>query len=359
MSLRWGEGGSSAWDYCHEHGIIAMGYYIDVPTEDGYKSVPVVRDCSKITEGEFDRQWRVKWKENTNGRASLHKLAYEMNIGDIVYIKEGTRIVGRGKVISDYKFDAEGIIKDNPEILWEHYREIQWDEDFKPIDIKLGSELTTVLELDKMKMNKLLTAEKNNNSEEMISMVTKQEIANKQLKKENINEYFTNFVNAYNMNEGLCEDHQTKDEDYVILKVPVVAYAIIKDKVGLISRPITQKLVEPDYYDKKGNISVSIDYDITTGAVFDGTEELVSIVPCNTLTFAVYGKMPGSVIIEKKIVDILVKKDRISPDNECEKFLGYEFVGYPKSNWVARLKELWINYLMNAWEIVEDNKNKK
>lgn len=192
----------------------------------------------------------------------------------------------------------------------------------------------------------------------MINMVTKQELQDKQLKKENMLNYFTNFVNDFPMKEGLCEDFLTKDENYTILKVPVVAYAIIRNGNELISRPISTKLVEPDYINAKGEMCISIDLDISTGAVIADDEELVNVVPCNTLTLAVYGRTPDMEITEKKIVDMLIKSDRIKPQNELEIFLGYEFVGKINTNWVARLKELWIYRLMNAWEIVEDNKNK-
>lgn len=162
MSLRWGKGGPSAWNYCHEHGIVAMGYYHDVPTENGIVWAPVVRDCSKITEEECIRQLKAKLKNHPKCRKFLHDFIYETKIGDTIYIKEGPEIVGKGKVISDYKFDPEGIIKDNPEIQWEHYKEIEWDENFKPVKVFLGQEILTILELDKVAINKMLEAEKNN-----------------------------------------------------------------------------------------------------------------------------------------------------------------------------------------------------
>lgn len=46
----------------------------------------------------------------------------------------------------------------------------------------------------------------------------------------------------------------------------------------------------------------------------------------------------------------------IKPQDVRELFMGYEFVGKINTNWVARIKELWIFNLINAWGIVEDSK---
>ena len=138
MAFRVGPQGDEMWPDCRKRGIAAIGYY----TSDGR---PIVGDCSKLTENEYDNLWRRKDPKNTTGRASLRNVAYRMKIGDMIYVKQGPYIVGRGKVTSGYQH--------NPRILkgtaseWEHFVKVDWETDFHPIKILLGAELTTVLPL--------------------------------------------------------------------------------------------------------------------------------------------------------------------------------------------------------------------
>ncbi len=132
MAFRVGSQGEEMWPDCYRRGIAAIGYY----TAEGK---PIVRDCSKLTEDEYDQLWREKDPKNTSGRASLRNLAYRMKVGDVIYVKQGPQIVGRGKVISGYQY--------NPRILrgaateWEHFVRVDWEPDFRPVKILLGAEL--------------------------------------------------------------------------------------------------------------------------------------------------------------------------------------------------------------------------
>ena len=137
MAFRWGsEGRELSWK-CRKLGIAAIGYY--------GRWQPIVRDCSKMPKAAFGEAWRKKWPGNTAGRVSLWRFAREMDRGDIIYVKQGPNIVGRGVVISDYRYQP-GVMRD-PKCRWEHYRRVDWDPTFKPVPLLLGAELFTVLPL--------------------------------------------------------------------------------------------------------------------------------------------------------------------------------------------------------------------
>lgn len=126
----------SYWDYCHENGIIAMGYRLE---DDEGNLEPVVGDCSKLSIGEYNRLWHERYPNNGTRQTSLKRFAYDMKIGDIVYIKDNGIVVGKGKITSGYKFDPRGKVvgPDYPEErAWEHYREVEWFDDFEPLNAK-------------------------------------------------------------------------------------------------------------------------------------------------------------------------------------------------------------------------------
>jgi len=80
-----------------------------------------------------------------------------MKIGDVIYVKQGTEIVGRGKITSPYKYDPS-ILKGSKVVDWHHYVKVDWEKNFKQVKICLGAELVTVLRLDGDRLQKLKTA---------------------------------------------------------------------------------------------------------------------------------------------------------------------------------------------------------
>lgn len=148
MAFRIGSRGDEMWPECKQRGIAAIGYY-----KDGQR---IVGDCSKLTEDEYNDIWRRKDPRNTTGRVSLRNVAYRMSVGDVIYVKQGPEIVGRGTVTSPYKY--------NPSILkgaktkWEHFVRVKWDADFDAIEIPLGAELITVLQLEGRRLRRLQAA---------------------------------------------------------------------------------------------------------------------------------------------------------------------------------------------------------
>ena len=76
-------------------------------------------------------------------KASLRRLAYEMKEGDIIYVKQGPKIVGKGIVKGPYQFDSKfRLIVPNGK-PWAHQVPVEWAADFPEIKILLGSEPLT------------------------------------------------------------------------------------------------------------------------------------------------------------------------------------------------------------------------
>ena len=134
------------WEQCRKQGIAAMGYY----DEDGE---PIVGDCSKISEKEFDTIWRASGVLVPSAQSSLKHVAFHMEIGDIIYAKQGTNIVGKGTVTEEYDYEP-GIVKQDG-VRWEHYVKVDWDDDFKPFTLNLGANPNIVLELNQERIDKI------------------------------------------------------------------------------------------------------------------------------------------------------------------------------------------------------------
>ena len=56
MAFRIGIQGYEMWPECYKRGIAALGYY-------DMDRTPIVEDCSKLTEDEYNEIWRRKWPE--------------------------------------------------------------------------------------------------------------------------------------------------------------------------------------------------------------------------------------------------------------------------------------------------------
>jgi predicted Mrr-cat superfamily restriction endonuclease len=108
-----------------------------------YESVDDL-DLSKWLYNEPAEQWS---QLSSSQKASIRRVAYEMRKGDIIYVKQGTRIVGRGKVLGGYTYRLNDDIIDDSGDVWPHQVPVKWETDFTPISILLGGELITVLKL--------------------------------------------------------------------------------------------------------------------------------------------------------------------------------------------------------------------
>ena len=132
------------WPDCFRLGVAAITYR---PLEK--------TDLSKYLEGEPKELWA---QLEATQKASLRRVAYEMKQGDVIFVKEGPEIVGRGVVEGGkeraYEFDSGGRLKTPSGLTWSHQVPVKWASDFPPVKIFLGSEPLTVKELspDKLKL---------------------------------------------------------------------------------------------------------------------------------------------------------------------------------------------------------------
>jgi len=83
MSFRAGSQGHEMWPDCFRLGVAAITYY------------PLERtDLSKYREGEPQKLWA---QLKPTQKASLRRVAYEMKARDVIYVKQGPKIVSKGK----------------------------------------------------------------------------------------------------------------------------------------------------------------------------------------------------------------------------------------------------------------------
>ena len=119
MSFRDGINGPEMWPDCFNRGIAALSYY----TPDGEL---VVQDCRNITKQEYESIWKQKRPKANPARYSLRNFAYNIKKHDIIYVKQGPYIVGKGEVVKEYQFDPN-ILK-GTKAKWEHYVEVDWQK---------------------------------------------------------------------------------------------------------------------------------------------------------------------------------------------------------------------------------------
>ena len=145
MSMRAGNQGPKMWPYCYELGVAAITYppqFSDI-------------DLSQYPKLEPAHLWT---QLAPNQYASLCRVAYEMKKGDVIYVKEGPRIVGKGIVKGSYQFDHQHRLVDPYGNPWPHQVPVDWEHNFEPIDIKLGAEPITVLPLLDARLQRLEAA---------------------------------------------------------------------------------------------------------------------------------------------------------------------------------------------------------
>ncbi|HEV2986992.1 MAG TPA: hypothetical protein VG759_01015 [Candidatus Angelobacter sp.] len=146
MSFRAGNHGHEMWPECVRLGVAAITYY------------PLERtDLSRYPESEPRRLWK---QLAVSQKVSLRRVAYEMQGGDIIYVKQGPKIVGKGTIQGAlnqraYKFDSRFQITDPQGVPWAHQVPVDWSGDFPQIDMLLGSEQYTVKELSEQEVARI------------------------------------------------------------------------------------------------------------------------------------------------------------------------------------------------------------
>jgi hypothetical protein len=138
MSFRVGNRGKKMWPDCQRLGIAAITYSHLART-----------DLSSRPQGEPKDLWN---KLEPTQKASLRRLAYEMESGDVIYVKQGTKIVGRGVVKGPrgrraYQFDSAFRLVDPNGYPWSHQVPVDWSPNFPRVRLLLGGEQVTLKKL--------------------------------------------------------------------------------------------------------------------------------------------------------------------------------------------------------------------
>jgi hypothetical protein len=141
MSFRCGNRGPKMWPDCLRFGVAALTYS------------PIHKtDLTRHLQEEPRQLWA---RLAPAQKASLKRVAYEMEKGDTIYVKEGRHIIGRGTVLGPYRYDRGNRIRDPNGFYWNHQVPVRWQTDFPPIPILLGAEQFTVRPLSAEDVKKL------------------------------------------------------------------------------------------------------------------------------------------------------------------------------------------------------------
>jgi hypothetical protein len=131
MAFRVGKNGDELWPHCHRLGVAVIEYS---PVDN--------IDLSRYSEGEPRSAWsQLAAPQQT----SLKRLVYEMEVGDIVYVKQGPMIVGKGVVAGPYQFDKKNRIQDRSGTPWQHQRRVIWTPGFPEVPIQIGRQQVMTL----------------------------------------------------------------------------------------------------------------------------------------------------------------------------------------------------------------------
>jgi hypothetical protein len=146
MSFRVGNHGYEMWPQCLRLGVAAITYDPLIET-----------DLSKYPKGEPEELWN---QLEPTQKASLRRVVYEMKAGDLIYVKQGPKIVDKGIVKGPakgnaYAFDSEFRLRQPNGTPWAHQVPVDWSTDFPEIGILLGGEQVTVKELSSEEVNQI------------------------------------------------------------------------------------------------------------------------------------------------------------------------------------------------------------
>jgi len=146
MSLRVGNRGPSMWKECLRWSVAAITYS------------PLRRiDLSKHLRFEPHKRWA---ELKPTQKASLGRVAYEIEGGDVIYIREGSKVIGKGVVkgargARAYRFDSKFRVKDLNGTPWAHQVPVAWEPNFTEIPNSVGRDQLTVKPLTEVQVGKL------------------------------------------------------------------------------------------------------------------------------------------------------------------------------------------------------------
>ena len=145
MSFKEGNQGNSLWEDCRKYGVAAITYYAVADI-----------DLSKYSKMERPKNWNKLFPSQKN---CLDKIAYEMMPNDIIYVKDGHYIVGKGIIKSKYFLDINKKIIDGNDIPWQHQVEVQWQDEFYPFEYQFSTQRFTIVEITGETLTKLFAEE--------------------------------------------------------------------------------------------------------------------------------------------------------------------------------------------------------
>lgn len=70
---------------------------------------------------------------------------YQIEQDDIIYVKQGPNIVGRGVITGPYRFDKKNRIHDPEGRPWQHQRPVSWTFGFPEVRIQIGIQQAVAL----------------------------------------------------------------------------------------------------------------------------------------------------------------------------------------------------------------------
>jgi len=141
MSFRIGAAGTEMWPQCRALGLAAISY----------KPLCEV-DLSTHERGEPAEKWA---QLKTAQKASLEAFAFEMQPGDIIYVKQGPSIISRGLIEGPYQFEAALNLRDEKDMPWPHQLPVVWEPYFLAAKVQLGAEMSTVKKLSEEEIERL------------------------------------------------------------------------------------------------------------------------------------------------------------------------------------------------------------
>src|SRR5258708_19304893 len=117
MSFRAGNKGPKMWPNCLQLNVAAITYDPLAKT-----------DLSKYPVGSPQNLWS---KLRSTQKSSLRRVGYEMKGGDVIYAKQGPKIVAKGIVQGQkkgraYRFDSKFRIVDPYGVPWAHQVPLAW-----------------------------------------------------------------------------------------------------------------------------------------------------------------------------------------------------------------------------------------
>jgi len=113
-----------------------------------------------LTLEKFVETWRRKWPKGTNPRANLRHLWLDMKKDDFIYAKTGTKVVGKGRIVSGYAYDPTILRGTTGGELWAHYVTVQWENDFVEFHCEFDAVQCAILELTGQRLKKVQNAER-------------------------------------------------------------------------------------------------------------------------------------------------------------------------------------------------------